>query len=161
MRKSIVDRVGLPLLQGADDSAFGSYIAFAGYRAIQVDDAWTYEPVTEKQYKRMIRRATHLIIYFLKLKHYAKQRGVYRKTEFDKIWRIESYLHLFNPITLPLATALLLASAFQGSITALTLILLGVILLTLKPYRTWIMNQLYLLIALLRSLKTKEETWTR
>lgn len=161
LRKIIIDKIGLPTFPGADDSAFASYIAFAGYRAIQVDNAWIYEPITENQHKRMIRRATHLTIYFTKLKRYAKQKGVYTKTKFDKVWHIEAYLHLFNPLLLLLALILLAISILRGSIFALALLLIGVVLLVIKPYRSWIKTQFYLLAAMLRSLKSKENIWIR
>lgn len=161
LRKSLIDKIGIPSFPGADDSAIGSYVAFAGYRAIQVEDAWVYEPLTKNQYKRMIRRAIHLVTYFRNLKKYAKQRGIYVKTAFDKIWNIEAYLHTINPILFLLATSILTASAILGSIPALTLLTLGATLLLIKPYRVWIINQLYLLIALLKSLRAKEITWTR
>ena len=161
LRKSIIDRIGLPTFPGADDSAFASYIAFAGYRAIQVDDAWVYEPITEKQHRRMIRRATHLVTYFLKLKRYAKKRGVYTKTKFDKIWRIEAYLHIINPLLLLAIPPLLAISILQGSILATTLLITGLATLAFRPYRAWLKSQFYLITAMLRALKTRESTWIR
>jgi len=161
LRRSILDRVGLPTFPGADDSAFASYIAFAGYKAIQVDDVWVYEPVTERQHRRMIRRATHLITYFTKLKRYAKKRSVYVKTAFDGIWRIEAYLHIINPVLLAVAAALLAASAIKGSVFAVIMVSIGVALTANRLYRTWILNQLYLLVALIKSIKTAEEAWIR
>ena len=161
IRKSIVDKIGLPSFPGADDSAFGSYIAFAGYRAIQVDDVWVYEFISSKQHGRMFRRAYHLIIFFLKLKKYAKQKGVYRKSVFDKIWAIESYLHLVNPWILSATVLLLLTSLTMGSLVAEMLLLIGVTLLALKSYRTWIIMQIYLIIATIRKLLTKEIVWER
>jgi len=161
LRKSIIDKIGLPNFPEADDSAFGSYIAFAGYRAIQVDDVWVYEFISSKQHGRMFRRAYHLIIFFLKLKKYAKQKGVYRKSVFDKIWAIESYLHLVNPWILSATVLLLLTSLTMGSLVAEMLLLIGVTLLALKSYRTWIIMQIYLIIATIRKLLTKEIVWER
>jgi len=161
LRRSILDKIGLPYFPGADDSAFASYIAFSGYRAIQVDDVWVYEPVAERQHRRMVRRAIHLIKYFTSLKKYVKTRGTYVKTRFDMIWRIEAYLHVFNPFLLAVAVALLVASAIIGSTTAIMLLAIGAILLVVKPYRAWIQSQLYLLIAAFRSLVVREEAWSR
>ena len=161
LRKSVVNKIGLPKFPGADDSALASYIAFTGYRAIQADDAWTYEPSTKNQHKRMIRRATHLITYFTKLKRHAKKQGIYTKTKFDKIWHIEAYLHFINPFLLLLLIILLIISMFQSIILALTLLLPGIALLIIKPYGTWIKSQFYLLIAIMRSLRTRENIWSR
>jgi len=109
----------------------------------------------------MIRRATHLVIHFTKVKRYARLRGVYKKTEFDKIWWIELYLHVVNPLILALAVALLVASAAGGSLPVLALLATGVALLAVKPYRTWVANQLYLLVAILRSARTADSVWER
>lgn len=161
LRRSILDKIGLPTFPGADDSAFASYVAFAGYRAIQVDDVWVYEPIVERQHRRMIRRAAHLVSYFAKLERYAKARGVYVKTVFDRIWRIEAYLHVVNPVLLAIAATLLTISAIKGSILATAMLIIGVALLVFKPYRMWMMNQLFLLIALLKTAVTTEEVWSR
>jgi len=161
IRKSIVEKIGLPNFPGADDSAFASYIAFAGFRAVQVDDVWTYEPTTERQHSRMIRRAIHLVTYFTKLKRYAKSRGIYTKTKFDKIWNIEAYLHTYNPILFTIAVILLATSALMGSTLALLILIAGTALLAIKPYRTWVRSQLYLLVAIPKTLVTRKETWDR
>jgi len=161
VRRSILDKIGLPTFPGADDSAFASYIAFAGYRAIQVDDVWVYEPIAEIQHRRMIRRAAHLVSYFAKLEKYAKARGVYIKTVFDGIWRIEAYLHIVNPLLLAIASVLLAISVIKGSILAVAMLIIGVALLVFKPYRVWMTNQLFLLIALLKTTVTREEVWSR
>ena len=161
VRKSLLKSVGLPMLPGADDSAIASYIAFAGYRSIQVDDVYTYEPLARNQWKRMVRRAVHLSTYFRKLKQYAKQNGIYRKSPFDTIWRIEAYLHLINPLLLVTATTLLIAGAALGNLVAVALLLLGLALFSLKTFRTWVIHQIYLVIGLLLSLKTHYSTWNR
>jgi hypothetical protein len=48
-----------------------------------------------------------------------------------------------------------------GSLTAIALLATGVALLTLKPYRTWIATQVYLIVASIRNLWTKEITWEK
>lgn len=161
LRKEVIEKIGLPTLPGADDSAFASYTAFAGYRAIQADDAWVYEYPARDQHKRMIRRATHLVIYFTNLKKYAKKNGVYVKSPFDKIWNIEAYLHTINPLILLIAGVILSLLAVWGN--SITLILLGLatVLLVYKPYRAWMTSQLYLLIGLIRAFTVKQETWPR
>ena len=153
---------GLPEYTGNDDSTPASIIAFMGYRAIQVDDVVVREPIRKDQLRRKIRRAQHLILHFLKTRRYAKKLGIYRADKkFEKIWRIEWWLHVANPWLLPIATVLLIASAIQGSITALTLLSLGLALLALKLYRTWILQQLYLIIGALRNLWTKDIAWKK
>jgi hypothetical protein len=37
----------------------------------------------------------------------------------------------------------------------------GVVLLILKPYRTWVVTQVYLVIASVRSLWTREIAWEK
>ena len=153
---------GLPEYTGNDDSTPASIIAFMGYRAIQVDDVIVEEPVRGDQIRRKIRRAQHLILHFLKTKRYVKKLGLYNADKrFENIWRAEWWLHIANPWLLPIATILFIASAIQGSITALTLLSLGLALLALKLYRTWILQQLYLIIGALRNLWTKEIAWKK
>jgi cellulose synthase/poly-beta-1,6-N-acetylglucosamine synthase-like glycosyltransferase len=161
-RKALLDRIGgLPAYTGNDDSTPASLIAFMGYRAIQVDDAIVREPISRNRFMRKVRRAQHLILHFLHTKRYAKKLGIYRKTTFNKIWLIESYLHLANPWLPLIATATLLYKALTGSPTAIALLIAGVALLTLKPYRTWIATQLYLIVASIRNLWTKEIAWEK
>ena len=120
------------------------------------------EPVRGDQIRRKIRRAQHLILHFLKTKRYVKKLGLYNADKrFENIWRAEWWLHMANPWLLPIATILFIASAIQGSITALTLLSLGLALLALKLYRTWILQQLYLIIGALRNLWTKEIAWKK
>ncbi len=152
---------GLPTYTGNDDSTPASLIAFMGYRAIQVDDVVVSEHLLEKgQVMRKIRRAQHLILHFLHTKRYAKKLGIYKRTSFDKIWNIEAYLHLINPWLLLLATLLLVMQALHDLI-ALALLILGAILLTYKPYRTWIINQIILIVATFRNIVTKDIIWQK
>ena len=161
-RKKLLDMIGgLPTYTGNDDSTPASLIAFAGYRAIQIDDTIVREPVRQDQVKRKIRRAQHIILHFLYTKKYAKKLGIYRKSVFDRIWKIESYLHLANPWLLPATIVLLVASAVTRSILALSLLALGLGLLAYRPFSTWLTNQFYLVIAALRNLKTREIAWTK
>jgi cellulose synthase/poly-beta-1,6-N-acetylglucosamine synthase-like glycosyltransferase len=138
-RKGLLDRIGgLPTYTGNDDSTPASLIAFMGYRAIQVDDAIVREPISRNRFMRKVRRAQHLILHFLHTKRYAKKLGIYRKTAFDKIWLIESYLHLANPWLLLASALLLLTGALTLHPVATTLFIVGIALLLFKPYRTWI-----------------------
>jgi glycosyltransferase involved in cell wall biosynthesis len=162
IRTKLLKQTGLPSYLGSDDSGFGSFIAFMGYRAIQADDVWVKEPVRGSQFRRKIRRAQHLLLNFLETKRYAKNVGVYVKSPFDKIWKTEWWLHLVNPWLLVASAVLLAVSAvFQVSITALALLGIGSLLLVLKMYRTWVLQQLYLTIAAVRNLWTKETIWDK
>lgn len=162
-RKRLLDSIGgLPTYTGNNDSTPASLIAFMGYRAIQVDYVAVHEPVRGSYFKRKIRRAQHLILHFINTKRYAKKLGIYRKTGFDKIWRIEAFLHLVNPWLLLVALILLLASLSMKSFTAFILLLLGTTLtLAHNSFRTWILNQLFLVTAFVRNLWTKEIAWSR
>ena len=153
---------GLPSYTGNNDSTPASIVAFAGYRAIQVDDVLVKEPVRGSLFRRKVRRAQHLLLSFIKTKRYAKMLGAYKYTKpFERIWKVEWWLHVTNPWLLISCVFLFLLSIFRGSFTALALLGTGLVLLTLKSYRTWVLNQLYLVIATIRNLWTKEIVWSK
>ena len=153
---------GLPSYTGNNDSTPASLIAFMGYRAIQVEDAVVKEPVRKSQFHRKIRRAQHLLLSFLKTKQYAEKLGVYRHNKsFEKVWKIEWWLHVVNPWLLVVCVFLLVVDAFSASLMALTLLGIGLMLLMLRVYRTWVLQQLYLIIAAVRNLWTREITWSK
>jgi hypothetical protein len=110
---------------------------------------------------RKVRRAQHLTLHFLYTKRYAKKLGIYRKTIFDKIWHIESYLHLVNPWMLLAAVILLLLETLTLQPLAIIMLTIGMILLLFKPYRTWIETQIQLILAAIRNLWTKEIVWKK
>ncbi len=56
---------------------------------------------------------------------------------------------------------LAISIAMFGSLLAVGVIMLGLALLGLKHYRIWIVQQLYLIVAALRNLKTKEIVWIK
>jgi len=163
IRADLLRKCGLPDFPGSDDSSFGSFIAFAGYRAIQVDDITAKEPIRGSQIWRKIRRAHHLIVNFLTTKKYAKRRKVYRyNSAFENVWRIEWWLHIVNPWLLITSAILLTLSAILGSLMALILIGMGLALLALSNvYRVWILQQIYLIIAMIRNLWTKDVVWRK
>ena len=102
-------------------------------------------------------RAQHLVQHFATiLKHLWRA-----PREPRDILLVEAYLHLINPWILLVAVAILLRLALNPSTTALALIALGATLLIYKPYRTWITTQLYLAIASIRNLWTKETVWRK
>ena len=151
-----------PIFPGSDDSSFGSFIAFTGYRAIQADDIQVKEPIRGNQFRRKIRRAQHLLLNFLKTKQYAKKFGVYKHIEpFEKIWRMEWWLHVVNPWLLIASIILLITAVLYGSSLALILLGIGLALLVLKTYRTWALQQIYLVIASVRNLWTSENVWSK
>jgi len=162
-RASLLHKIGgLPSYTGNNDSTPASIMAFMGYRAIQVDDVVVKEPIRGNQFRRKVRRAQHLLLSFLKTKQYAKKLGVYRYTKpFEKIWKVEWWLHVVNPWLLIMCASLLVMDAFYGSFTALTLLGVGLMLLVLKAYRTWVLQQLYLVIAAIRNLWTREIAWSK
>jgi cellulose synthase/poly-beta-1,6-N-acetylglucosamine synthase-like glycosyltransferase len=156
-RKSLLNEVGgFPTSIGADDSHTATMIALRGYRSIAVDNAWCVESVPRGGYhKWRVRRAQHLIQHFATtLRHLTKASSGLRGVLLAK-----TYLHLFNPWILAVATTILLYLAIKGSLAALTLLALGTTLLVYRPYRTWITTQLYLVIATIRNLWTKEIAW--
>ena len=161
-RKQQLDKIGgLPTYTGNNDSTPATLIAFSGHRAIQIDDVTVKEPIQKNRLQRKIRRAQHLILHFLHTKQYTKKLGIYKKTPFDRIWKIESYLHLANPWLLLVAIPALTAASLQGHIPSTTTITLGLVLLFHQEYRTWIENQFILLTAMIRNLWTKEIAWKK
>jgi cellulose synthase/poly-beta-1,6-N-acetylglucosamine synthase-like glycosyltransferase len=149
---------GFPTDIGADDSHAATLIALRGYRAIAVDNAICAELVPGRGYHMWrIRRAQHLVQHFTKtLKLLPKApRG------FKSILVAEAWLHLLNPWLLLAATAILLYKALAGTVTALVLLVAGTALLILKPYRTWVATQAYLITASIRNLWTREIVWEK
>jgi hypothetical protein len=91
-----------------------------------------------------------------------KKLGVYRHIEpFEKIWKMEWWLHVVNPWFLTTSAFLLVMSTLYASFTAITFLGIGIILLVLKAYRTWVLQQLYLVIAAVRNLWTRDIAWSK
>jgi len=158
-RKSLLQELrGFPTDIGADDSHTATLIALRGFRAIAVDNALCTELVPRKEYHMWrIRRAQHLI------QHFTKTLKLLPKAprEFKPILLAETWLHLFNPWLLLVATVILLYKALTGSLVELASLIAGVVLLTLKPYRTWVATQAYLITACIRNLWTREIAWEK
>ena len=68
---------------------------------------------------------------------------------------------MVNPWFLTVCVILLILGAFFGSFIALILLGVGLMLLILKAFRTWMIQQLYLAIAAIKNLWTKEVTWKK
>jgi len=149
---------GFPTYIGADDSYTATKIAFKGFRTIVPDDLWVEEKVPEENYfSWRIRRAQHLIQHFMKTLRAGKVNE-----KFKWIILAESYLHLVNPWILAAAVILLITSAITyHSLLSWIILALGLLLLALKPYRTWIATQLCLIVGAIRNLYTKEIVWAK
>jgi cellulose synthase/poly-beta-1,6-N-acetylglucosamine synthase-like glycosyltransferase len=160
-RTELLRKIGFPNFPGSDDSAFGSFVAFCGYRAIQVDTAVVREYVRGNRFRRRIRRATCLLLNFHNTKRYAKKMNLYVRSNFDNIWRTEWWLCVVNPWLLIASILLLVVGTIDDSKIAAGLLLITALLLLLQPSRAWILQQLYLILGALRKLWTKEEVWNR
>lgn len=152
------DMGGFPTDIGADDSHAATKIALMGFRAIIPDGLWVEERVPEEKYFLWrIRRAQHLIQHFMKVLRAGKVNE-----KFKLILLAESYLHLVNPWILAAAVILLIASAIvYHSLLSWIILALGLSLLALKPYRTWIATQLCLIVGAVRNFYTKEIVWAK
>ena len=159
-RKNLLEKQGgFPTDIGADDSHAATRMTLIGYRAIIPEDLWVEEPIPNKGYFWWkIRRAQHLIQHFART---LRKIGQAPK-EFRKILAIETFLHLANPYLLLASTILLITNTLiTHSLTALGTLALGITLLAVKQYRTWIAQQLHLIIAGLRNLRSKEIAWSK
>jgi cellulose synthase/poly-beta-1,6-N-acetylglucosamine synthase-like glycosyltransferase len=159
-RKNLLEKVGgFPTNIGADDSHTATRIALMGYRAIVPEDLWIEELVPNKDYFWWrVRRAQHLIQHFTKI----LQEMLKAPKELRKILAAEVFFHIINPYLLLASTILLVISmALARSLTALALLVLGVALLAVKPYRTWTIQQIFLVTACVRNLWTKELVWKK
>jgi len=159
-RRSLLENLnGFPTDIGADDSHTASRIALMGYRAIIPEGLWVEEAVPNEGYFRWrVRRAQHLIQHFART---FKKIGQAPK-EFRVVLAIESFLHLANPFLLLASTVLLIVSVLiNHPLIALSILALGVALLAIKQYRTWIVQQFHLIVASLRNLWSREIVWSK
>jgi len=159
-KRSLLESLnGFPTDIGADDSHTASRIALMGYRAIIPEGLWVEEAVPNEGYFWWrVRRGQHLIQHFART---LKRIGQAPK-EFRVVLAVESFLHLANPFLLLTSTVLLIASAvITHSLTALSILALGAVLLAIKQYRTWIVQQFHLIVAGLRNLWSKEIAWSK
>jgi len=163
IRKEFLEGFKLPSYAGAEDCAVGSYAAFVGYRAVQADDVWAYEPLRGSYLGTKIRRAQHNILNFLLTKGYAKRQGGYLKSSFDTIWDFERYLYLVNPFLLLSSLVLMLyCAAVLGQIAAVMLLGAGGFLLLMSgTFRMWVLQQFYIIVAATRCIWTRETVWSK
>ncbi|RLG83534.1 MAG: glycosyltransferase family 2 protein [Thermoprotei archaeon] len=159
-RRNLLEKLGgFPKDIGADDSYTATRIALMGYRAIVPEDLWAEELVPSKSYFWWrIRRAQHLIQSFMKVIMLKAKPS----KEFKIVFGIEAFLHLLNPWFLFIALFLLNMSLLvMNSLTAILLISLGLMLLSIEQYRTWITTQLILMVASVRNMLSKELAWSK
>ena len=160
-RKDLLEEIGgFPTDIGADDSHTATKIALIGYRAIIPEKIQCHEFIPKNGYiEWRIRRAQHLIQHFMKTFRSSEHGS---PNTYERILAIETFLHILNPWLLLLAITLLLLSALISNpfLTSI-LIALGLILLMIKSYRTWISSQIFLVIASVRNLWTREITWSK
>ncbi|MEM1831837.1 MAG: glycosyltransferase family 2 protein [Desulfurococcaceae archaeon] len=158
-KKDLLEKVGgFPTDVGADDSHTATKIALIGFRAIIPDDLWVEEMVPkEKYFSWRVRRAQHLIQHFAS----ALKNTLRASEEFKRILLVESFLHILNPLLLLASVAMLIVSALATSFLALAVLAVGIGLLVVKPYKTWVFLQLSLVVATLRNLKSREMVWSK
>jgi cellulose synthase/poly-beta-1,6-N-acetylglucosamine synthase-like glycosyltransferase len=159
VRRDILEKV--PQEPYIEDCFIASYIAFSSYRAIQVGDVWSYEPMRGSTIRTKIRRAQFNISTFLNTKKITERTNTYKQSPFDYIWKIEWYLYIINTWLLLLGTTLLVMTLTQGFIISGFLLILGLILLVSKTFRTWILQQVYLIVAMLKNLQSIETMWKK
>ncbi|RLI82342.1 glycosyltransferase family 2 protein, partial [Archaeoglobales archaeon] len=160
-RKDLLEEIGgFPTDIGADDSHTATKIALIAYRAIIPENTRCHELIPKNGYIRWrIRRAQHLIQHFMKTLRLLEftSSGIY-----GRILAVETFLHVLNPWLLLMVIILLLLNALVfNTLLALILTASGLILLAIKPYRTWIISQIFLIIASVRNLWTREMTWSK
>lgn len=161
-KREIIEKIGLPTFAGADDSSFASYIAFAGFRAIQVDDVFVYEVQRGNPHQRKIRRAQHVILNFLLTKKYAKKKKIYKRTNFEIIWRIEWFLTIINPWFLLISSCLMAYLAFTSNVVAIFTLILGALsLIFFNLFKMWVFQQIYLLFGFIKNFFTRSEIWEK
>jgi len=161
-RKNLLYEIGLlPEYTGNNDCAPATLIAFMGYRAVQLDNIVAYEGLRGNPLRRKIRRAQHITLHFLATKRYALKKRIYRKTgDFEIIWKMEWYLHIVNPWILACSFMLILLDiVLTYSLFSMTVLALAIPLLALRTFRVWILQQLYLVLGMIRNLWTKNIIW--
>jgi cellulose synthase/poly-beta-1,6-N-acetylglucosamine synthase-like glycosyltransferase len=148
---------GFPTDIGADDSHTATKIASMGYRSI-TPEIWVTERVPKGGYALWkIRRAQHLIQHFMKAIKLKVRSKIFRK-----ILLIEAYLHIINPwILLVAAVVFAVDILLLKSLTSLIILLIGLFLLLMREYRTWLIQQIYLMVAMIKNIKTKEIVWSK
>ncbi|MER3468441.1 MAG: glycosyl transferase [Thermoflexus sp.] len=151
---------------GADDSHAATLIALENYRAIMAPEIIAYE-LTPRSLKSYIawkaRRAIHLVqSFWLTVKEIRRA-----PIGFRRILLTEAFLHLVNPWLLLVASLLFIAFIMVSEFLLLKIVALLTLTfaLTIKRIRrvltTWVIDQLVLIYACLKGLRSKEVPWTK
>ncbi len=158
-RKELLNKLGgFPTDIGADDSHTATRITLMGYRVIMPENILCREAIPRNGYHTWrIRRAQHLVQHFLKTLIIRPKIP----RPYKSIFYMEVFLHLINPWILLGITLLFLILIAMKSPLAAVVLMLGIALLIYRPYRTWITTQLYLIVAMIRNLYTKDLVWTK
>ncbi|WP_188596098.1 glycosyltransferase [Thermocladium modestius] len=144
---------GFPTDIGADDSHTATRIAAMGFRSIIPENVTCAELVPTAGFSKWkVRRAQHLIQNFI------KAIRLEYPSDFKPIIYTEFYLHVINPWILAAAVVLLL---MNHGVQAMALLAAGLAAAAWGPYRSWMVQQLYLLVASVRNLRSKELMWDK
>ena len=162
-KRELLEKIGgFPTDVGADDSHTAGLISMMGYRAIIPEDVRCIEYVPSKGYwSWRVRRAQHLIQHFSRILRYMIFNGRSIPREYRQIMLYESYLHLINPWLFAAGLALIVISALHGSLISMALLLVGLALLAIRFFRTWVVTQVILIVAAIRNLWNKELVWKK
>jgi len=159
-KRKLLEKIGsFPQGVGSAEALAAMKVCALGYRVVTPETVVVYELVPRKDYyKWRIRRAQHLILH---LRESLKLLRHYNST-FKKIILMEFYLHVINPWLLLASIGWLITSVLSVSILAVAILGLGGFALAIfRPAKTWLVNQLLLIAAQLRFLKTKELVWKK
>ncbi|MGC9180388.1 MAG: glycosyltransferase [Vulcanisaeta sp.] len=153
---------GFPNYLGADDSHTAGLITLSGFRAIIPEDVRCIEYVPSRGYwSWRIRRAQHLVQNFSKLIGMVLTNRAKPPSDYRPVLFTEAYLHLVNPWLFLVGTALVIASAIQGALLPMIILLISLALLASRFFRTWIVTQIILAIAMIRNIWNKELVWRK
>lgn len=153
----------LPEWTGADDSPVATYAALNGHRAITAPDviAWEHVPDSfSENIKRKTRRAQHLIQNFLETPKKTESDEQKHGEPFNTIYKLEKFIHVFNPWILLFAIIMLVLSSFSTpTIFLIVLVVFSIATITVKSLRSWLLNQAFLMYGFAKNLFTKTREW--
>ncbi|GAB6948044.1 glycosyltransferase [Vulcanisaeta sp. JCM 16161] len=162
-KRELLEKIGgFPKDVGADDSHTAGFVSMMGYRAIIPEDVKCIEYVPSRGYWMWrVRRAQHLIQHFSRFLKYMLIDNRNSPREYRQIMLYEAYLHLINPWLFIIGLALLVVSALHGAVIPIALLLIGLALLSVRFFRTWVITQVILVVAAIRNLWNKELVWRK
>ena len=144
---------------GADDSYASHKITLNNLRSLAVKEIICNELVPKKGYFHWrVRRAQHLVQYFsVAIKDYKKIRN----KDYKKIILVEYFLHLINPWLLLLSIFIGIYLLLLHNLISIILFIIFLVSLISKTVRTWILTQIFLIIAQIKNLYNKEIIWEK